>query len=237
MQENKKHISIKNWIKEERPREMLFEKGAENLSLTKLLAIIIRTGTKGKSAQDIALDLLNSAGSLRDIDKLTPYELAKIKGIGFSKAAQIKAAFELGKRLVNENKKNIKRITSFDEAIDYIYETQGIYLRDKENEYFYIMLLNTKNSPIETIMISKGSSNTTVVDIKEIVRISSIKNASSVILVHNHPSGDTEPSKNDIELTKKIKTALEFINVRLLDHIITGKNKSDCFSFAKNGII
>lgn len=232
-----KHIPIKYWLKEERPREMLFQKGAENLSLTKLLAIIIRTGTKGKSAEDIALELLNRFGSLRDIDKLTVTELAKIKGIGFSKAAQIKAAFEIGKRLINENRKTTKKITSFDEAIDYIYETQGVYLRDKENEYFYIMLLNTKNSPIDTIMISKGSLNATVVDPKDIVKAASIKNASSVILIHNHPSGDTEPSKNDIELTKKIKTALEFINVRLLDHIITGKNKSDCFSFAKNGII
>lgn len=216
---------------------MLFEKGAENLSLTKLLAIIIRTGTKGKSAEDLALDLLNRFGSLRDIDKLPVTELAKIKGIGFSKAAQIKAAFEIGKRLINESRKTTKKITSFDEAIDYIYETQGIYLRDKENEYFYVVLLNTKNSPIETVMISKGSSNATVVDPKEIIRISSLKNASSVILIHNHPSGETEPSENDIDLTKKIKKTLQLINVRLLDHIIIGRNKSECFSFAKNKII
>ena len=233
----RKRIPIKNWIKEERPREMLFEKGAENLSLTKLLAIIIRTGTKGKTAEDIALDLLNEYGSLRSIDKLKPEELAKVKGIGFSKAAQIKAAFEIGKRLVREERSKTSKITSLGDAIDYIYETQGLYLRDSDNEHFYVLLLNTKNSPIETILISKGSSNATVVDPKEIVKSASVKNASSVILIHNHPSGETDPSKNDIELTKRIKNALEVVNIRLLDHIIIGKNKSDSFSFAKNNII
>ncbi|MGC8867004.1 MAG: JAB domain-containing protein, partial [Elusimicrobiales bacterium] len=121
--------------------------------------------------------------------------------------------------------------------IDYIFETEGIYLRDREKEYFYILLLNNKNSPIETLLLSSGSSNATVVDSKEIVRLATIKNASSVIIFHNHPSGDTEPSRNDIELTKKIKSALELLNIHLLDHIITGKDRDDSFSFAKNRII
>ncbi|MCX7641132.1 MAG: DNA repair protein RadC [Elusimicrobiales bacterium] len=234
---NKKHIPINKWIEEERPREMLFKKGAENLSLASLLAIIIRTGTKGKSAQDIALELLNRFGSLREIDKMSFKELAEIKGIGFSKAAQIKAAFELGKRFLNEQSRNIKKIKSPDDAVEYIFETQGIYLRDKDNEYFYVLFLNTKNAPIDMIMISKGSSNATVVDAKEIVKHASLKNASGVILIHNHPSGDTMPSKNDIELTKKIKSALELVNVKVIDHIIIGKDKHECFSFTENGII
>lgn len=233
----KKHIPIKNWIKEERPREMLFEKGAENLSLTKLLAIIIRTGTKGKTAEDIALELLNQYGSLRAIDKLKPEELASIKGIGFSKAAQIKAAFELGKRLVGEERKSQPKITSLSDAIDYVYETKGVYLRDSESEEFYILLLNTKNSPIEMILIGKGSSNACIVDPKDVVKLASIKNASSVILIHNHPSGETQPSENDKKLTQRIKEALEFVNIKLLDHIIIGRNKTDTYSFAKNEML
>jgi DNA repair protein RadC len=232
-----KKLPINRWVKEERPREMLFEKGEENLSLTKLIAIILRTGTKGKTAEDIALELLNKFGSLREINKLEAKELAKIKGIGFSKAAQLKAAFEIGKRLIKEEKKKNRRITSFDEAIDYIFETRGIYLRDSEKEYFYSLYLNTKNSPLDTVLISTGTSNTTVIDIKEIIKFATLKNASAVILIHNHPSGDTEPSRNDIELTKKIKSALELLNIKLLDHIIIGKNKSDSFSFAKKSII
>ncbi|MEW6011917.1 MAG: RadC family protein [Elusimicrobiales bacterium] len=230
-------IPIKKWIKEERPREMLFEKGPENLSLTKLIAIILRTGIKGKSAEELALELLNKFGSLREIDKLDAKELSKIKGVGFSKAAQLKAAFELGKRLVWEEKKKTKKITSLDQALDYIFETNGIYLRDKEKEYFYILLLNTKNMPLENILISSGTYNAAAVDVKEIVKTASLKNAASVILIHNHPSGETEPSKNDIELTKKIKNALEIINIRVLDHIIIGKNKTDSFSFARSGML
>ncbi len=232
-----KNIPINRWIREERPREKLFEKGPENLSNSELLAIILRTGTKGKTAKDLALELLNNFGSLNSIDKMTAYELSKIKGIGFSKACGIKAAFELGRRLVKEERKKIKTITSLDQAIDYIFETEGIYIRDKEKEYFYMLLLNNKNSPIETVLLSSGTSNATVVDPKEIARIATIKNASSVIIFHNHPSGYSEPSKNDIELTRKIKSALKLLNIHLLDHIITGKNPSDCFSFAKKGLI
>ncbi|MEF3279473.1 MAG: DNA repair protein RadC [Elusimicrobiota bacterium] len=217
---------------------MLFEKGPENLPLSKLLAIILRTGTRGKTAEDLALDLLNKFGSLREIDKLTAYELSKIKGIGFSKAAQIKAVFEIGRRfIVEEKNKSAAKITSFNEAIDYIFETIGVYSRDKEKEEFHILLLNNKHIPMGHYCISIGSSNTTVVDIKEIVKLVSTKSASAVILIHNHPSGETEPSKNDIDLTKKIKSALEFINVRILDHIIIGKNKYNSFSFLQHGLL
>lgn len=230
-------LPIKKWLREERPREKLFDRGPENISNVDLLSIILRTGTKGKSAKDLAFELLNSLGSLNAIDKLSASELSKIKGIGISKAAQIKAAFELGKRLIKEERKKAKKITSLDDAVDYIYETEGIYLRNKEKEYFYILLLNTKNSPIDTILISSGSATATVVDSKEIVRIATLKNASNVIIFHNHPSGDTEPSRNDIELTRKIKSALELLNIKLLDHIIVGNNRSDIFSFARKGLI
>lgn len=234
---DKKKNSIKNWIREERPREKLFDCGAENLSNSELLAIIIRTGTKGKNARDLALDILNKFGSLNAIDKLTAYELSKIKGIGFSKSVQIKAAFELGRRLIREERIRQRKITSLDEAVDYIFETQGLYIRDKDKEYFFILLLNIKNSPLETLMISSGSSNATVVDIKEITRIALSKNASGVIVFHNHPSGDTNPSRNDIEITAKIKSALELFNIRLIDHIIIGKTASESFSFAKHCMI
>jgi DNA repair protein RadC len=228
---------IKEWIEEERPREMLVKIGAENLPLSKLLAIILRTGKEGTSAEELAKLLLNRYGSLRAIDSVPVSELSNIEGIGFTKAVQIKAALEIGKRLLKEQAQAKKKLKKPDDVIEYVSEYYAPYLRDNEKEFFNVILLDIKNKPIDNIQISKGSINATVVDPKEIVKNASLKSASSIILVHNHPSGEIEPSQNDVELTNRIKNACDILNIKVLDHIIIGKNVGDFYSFAKHGLI
>src|SRR3990170_189927 len=149
--ENRENRPIKKWVKEERPREMLIKQGPEALSLSKLLAIILRTGKEGISAEELAKRLLNRFGSLRDIDSASISEICKIGGIGPAKAAQIKAALELGKQLYKEDAKKKKRIKNAEDVINYVAEYYGPYLRDAKKEFFSIILLDIKNKPIENI--------------------------------------------------------------------------------------
>jgi len=228
---------IKEWIEEERPREMLVQRGAENLPLSKLMAIILRTGRAGMSAEELAKLLLNSFGSLRAIDSAPISELYGIEGIGPAKAVQIKAALELGKRLFKESAKTMKRLKKPEDVIGYVSEYYAPYLRDREKEVFNAILLDIKNKPIDNVEISIGSVSATVVDPREIVRAASLRSASSIILVHNHPSGETMPSQDDIELTERIREACKTIGVKVLDHIIIGKNADDFYSFAKEGLM
>ncbi|HRT36938.1 MAG TPA: DNA repair protein RadC [Caldisericia bacterium] len=234
---NKEYVPIKNWIKEERPREMLIKYGEKNLSLSKLLSIILRTGKEGESAEELAKKILNKYKSLREIDSVSIDELCKIEGIGLAKAAQIKASFEIGKRLMKETSSEKKKIKSPDDIIDFVSEYYGSYLRDVKKEFFNIILLDIKNKIVDSIELSKGSINASVVDPKEVIKEATLKSASSIILVHNHPSGDTEPSTDDINITKKIKEACDIVGIKVLDHIIIGKNKEDYTSFAKLGLI
>jgi len=234
---NKEYVPIKNWIKEERPREMLIKYGEKNLSLSKLLSIILRTGKEGESAEELAKKILNKYKTLREMDSVSIDELCKIEGIGLAKAAQIKASFEIGKRLMKETSSEKKKIKKPDDIIDFVSEYYGSYLRDVKKEFFNIILLDIKNKVIDSIELSKGSINASVVDPKEVIKEATLKSASSIILVHNHPSGDTEPSTDDINITKKIKEACDIVGIKVLDHIIIGKNKEDYTSFAKLGLI
>ncbi|MEF3245335.1 MAG: DNA repair protein RadC [Caldisericaceae bacterium] len=228
---------IKEWIKDERPRELLVKKGAKSLPLSKLLAIILRTGKEGVSAEELAKRLLNHFGSLRAIDSASISEICKIEGIGPAKAAQIKAAFEIGKLLYEEKAEKKRQIKKAEDVLSYVAECYGPYLRDERKEFFNVIFLDIKNKPIDRIEISKGSINATVVDLKEIIKEATMRSASSIILVHNHPSGDTEPSPEDIELTRRICEACEIVGIKVLDHIIIGKNQEDYFSFAKQGLL
>lgn len=228
---------IKEWIKDERPRELLVKKGAKSLPLSKLLAIILRTGKEGVSAEELAKRLLNHFGSLRAIDSASISEICKIEGIGPAKAAQIKAAFEIGKLLYEEKAEKKRQIKKVEDVLSYVAECYGPYLRDERKEFFNVIFLDIKNKPIDRIEISKGSIDATVVDLKEIIKEATIRSASSIILVHNHPSGDTEPSPEDIELTSRICEACKIVGIKVLDHIIIGKNQEDYFSFAKQGLL
>lgn len=231
------NLPIRKWIKEERPREMLIEDGPDKLSLSKLFAIILRTGREGISAEELAKRMLNKFGTLRGIDTASISELCKIEGIGQAKASQIKAALELGKRLFREGAQKQKRIKSPDEAIGYVAEYYGPYLRDTKKECFHIILLDVKNKPLDNIEISKGSIDASIVDPKEIIKQATWQSASSIILVHNHPSGETEPSAEDMRITNTIIDACKLVGIKVLDHIIIGKNKEDYYSFANKGLI
>ena len=231
------NLPIRKWVKEERPREMLVKDGADKLSLSKLFAIILRTGREGISAEELAKRLLNRFGTLRGIDSAPIPEIRKTDGIGMAKATQIKAALELGKRLYRESAKLQKKIKSPDEAMCYVAEYYGPYLRDAKKECFHIILLDVKNKPLDNIEISKGSIDASIVDPKEIIKEATWQSASSIILVHNHPSGETEPSAEDTKITNTIVDACKLVGIKVLDHIIIGKNKEDYYSFANKGLI
>ena len=228
---------IKKWVKEERPREMLMKYGPASLSPSKLLAIILRIGKEGTSAEELAKRLLNKFGSLRAIDSAPISEICKIGGVGTAKATQIKAALELGKRFFKETAEKKKRIKNAQDVINYVAEYYGPYLRDAKKEFFSIILLDIKNKPIDNLEISKGSINASIVDPKEIIKEATLRSASSIILVHNHPSGDAEPSPEDIETTRLVIQACELVGIKVLDHIIIGRNEGDYVSFAREGLI
>lgn len=228
---------IKKWVKEERPREMLIKSGPSSLPLSKLLAIVLRTGKEGTNAEELAKRLLNHFGSLRAIDSASISDLCTIEGIGPAKAAQIKAALEIGKLFYKEKAEKKQRIKKAEDVVNYVAEYYGPYLRDAQKEFFNVILLDIKNKPIENLELSKGSINASIVDPKEIIKEATLRSASSIILVHNHPSGDAEPSAEDIELTKRVTQACEVVGIKVLDHIIIGRNEEDYVSFVKAGLM
>lgn len=237
VKEHSNFLPIKNWVEEERPRELLIKKGEKFLSLAKLLAIILRTGREGESAEDLAKKLLNHFGSLSAIDNATVNEISRIPGIGLAKACSLKASLELGKRLLAERAEGHKKLKSPQDVINYVSEKIGPYLFNAKKEFFSVIFLDIKNKVIDTLELSKGSNNASIVDIKEIISEAVKRLASSVILVHNHPSGETEPSKEDISLTKRIREACNICGIKVLDHIIIGRNKDSYTSFLKLGLI
>lgn len=228
---------IHTWIEDERPREMLIMHGADKLPLSKLLAIVLRTGDTGVSAEELARQILNRFKTLRGLDSVSVSELCAVKGIGVAKAAQIKAAFEIGKRFYREEAEKKKKIKSPGDVVIYVSEHYAPYLRDAKKEFFNIILLDTRNKVIDNIEISRGSSTASIADPKEIVREAMLKAASSIILVHNHPSGEAEPSKGDLETTKRIYEACRLVGIKVLDHVIIGSNKEDYLSFSEKGLI
>ncbi len=227
-------MGIKEWVEEERPRELLLANGAENLALAKLIAIILRTGERGVSAEELARSILNKYHSLRALEQAPIEELLEIPGIGPAKIAQLKSAFELGRRLYREETKMTPAINFPEDAIQYVQKKIGTYLRDAPQEYFYIILLNIRNRIIKDIEINKGTLTSSIVDIQQIMREALQSKSAAMILVHNHPSGDTNPSKEDIRLTQQIIEAGKLLNLQILDHIIIGNDPHAYYSFKKN---
>ncbi len=232
-----KHIAIKYWVEDERPREMLLKLGAENLPNTKLLAILLRTGTFGNSAEDIARKLMNHFKSLRNLDQASPEDLCQVDGIGMAKAVQIKAAMELGKRMSREAASQMTKIQSPEDVVQYVADEIGVYHRDIKKEIFSMILLNVKNKPIKTVHLTQGTIDTCMVDPREVILHATKHSASAVILVHNHPSGEAHPSRDDMSTTHTIAKACELVHIRILDHIIIGSNIDQYYSFAKNGLL
>lgn len=225
-------LSIKNWAVEDRPRERLLSKGIQSLGNTELIALLIGTGTKEISAVDLARQILIKAdNNLNLLGKFSVDDLQKQKGIGKAKAISIIAALELGRRRKLSEALERPKITSSKDVYDIIFPL----ISDLPHEEFWILLLNRSNKIIDKNKISQGGVAGTVIDVKIILRNAIEKLASSVILCHNHPSGNIEPSKADIGITRKLKDAAEVMDIKLLDHIIVAD--SSYFSFLDEGIL
>jgi DNA repair protein RadC len=234
---NRGNVPIREWIEEERPREMLLCSGAESLPLAKLLSIILRTGRRGESAEELSRTMLNAFSGLRGMDAASVVEMRGIKGIGPAKAAQIKAAFEIGKRLCREKAKRRERIENARNAVDYVAAYYGPYLRDARCEFLCAIMLDCRNRPIRAVEISKGGPGHVSADPRQIVREAVSLAASSILLVHNHPSGDGEPSADDVSFTAAVGDACQLFGIRLLDHVIVGRDRRDYYSFARTRLL
>jgi DNA repair protein RadC len=213
-------MKIKEFSKDERPRERMLSFGAESLSNAELLAIILRVGSKNENVIEMSQKIL----SKYPVEKLSDpsiKELCNIKGIGEAKALQIKAIFELNKRSVC---KKIVKISSPKNVFEYF-----SFIFNKKQENFYILCLDSKNQIISHKLIAIGTLDSVIIHPREVFKEAIKESAQNIILVHNHPSGDPTPSLADKEITKKLETASQTIGIGLLDHIIIGKDK--WFSF------
>ncbi|MBL4625575.1 MAG: DNA repair protein RadC [Flavobacteriales bacterium] len=225
-------LSIKAWAEDDRPREKLASLGRSALSDAELVAIIIGSGSPKESAVELSKRILHSIGNnLSELGRVTIADLMKFKGIGEAKAITIVAALELGRRRKENEPKLKPKIATSKDAFDVIFPV----LADLPHEEFWVILLNQNNKVIAISCISRGGVSGTVADAKLIFKVVLEKLASSVILSHNHPSGNLKPSKSDIDLTKKLKAGGKLLDIAVLDHLIIGD--SDYYSFADEGII
>ncbi len=224
--------SIKNWAADDRPREKLVSKGIESLSDAELIAILIGSGNRNESAVELTKRILSDTeNNLNELAKLNLSDLQKYKGIGGAKAVSIVAALELGKRRNISEVIERRQIKSSKD----IFELFGQKLGDLPYEEFWLTMVNRANKIIELRKISAGGVSGTVTDIKIILKAAIEKTASGIIVCHNHPSGNIKPSNSDINLTKKLKSACNIVDIPLLDHLIV--SYSDYYSFADEGFI
>ena len=222
--------------KNERPRERFVRLGASAISDAELLAIFVRVGVKGSSAIDIGRKLLKKHGSLTELGGLTVRELSQEHGLGLAKAAQLLSAFELGARCANE--KMCRTPMSSAEAI---YHAIAPRLAHERKEHVLIILLDSKLRGVRTIELSVGNANTALCEPRDVLHHVLINRATAFVLIHNHPSGDPHPSKQDIVLTRNIAEASVLLNIRFVDHMIIGRPSDDSnhpyYSFASEGRI
>lgn len=224
--------TIKQWAKDDRPREKLIELGADKLSNSELLAILIHNGTPKKSAVDLAKDILKlGSDSLNELGKLTLKELMTVKGIGAAKAVTIAAALELGRRRQSGSLLHKNYLTSAKEIAAFLHER----LKDHQHEVFAIIFLNQSCKVNGFEIVSQGGITGTIADPRLILKKALEKNAVSIILCHNHPSGSLKPSRADEALTERIKIAAGFLDIEVKDHIIVSEN--GYYSFADEGLL
>lgn len=225
-------FGIKSWAEEDRPREKLLQKGRAALSDAELMAILLGSGTAKLSAVDVAKLVLSAAGNdLNALARFSVKELMRQKGIGEAKAITIVAALELGRRRKEADAPARTTITSSRD----IYRVVRPYLQDLPHEEFWVVLLNRANVVMRTVAVSRGGVAGTVADPKLIFKEALEQLASSIILVHNHPSGNKNPSAADIALTRKLKDAGHFLDLPILDHLIY--TDTGYFSFADEGML
>lgn len=224
-------MAINQWPEQERPREKLLQRGAAALSDAELLAIFIRSGVPGKTAVDLARELLARYGGLRELLAANPEELYEAPGFGEAKYAQLQASLEMGRRFLAEKLKRDTILNSTRDTRDFL----QAQLRDRRNEVFCVLFLDNQHRVLAFEEMFQGTLNGTAVYPREIVKRALRHNAAAVILVHNHPSGVAEPSQADELLTNRLKEALTLVDIRLLDHLVVGDGET--VSFSERGLI
>jgi DNA repair protein RadC len=224
--------TLTHWAQEDRPREKMLSRGLSSLTDAELLAILIGSGTVGENAVTLAQRILASVEqNLHELGKRSAKELQRFKGVGQAKAVTIAAALELGRRRQLSDLRTRPRITSSRDA----YQVIAAQLSDLHHEEFWLLLLNRANEVFARQCLSVGGSSGTVVDIKLVLKAALDARASSFIAIHNHPSGNLEPSRADIDLTEKLKQSGLILDLPLLDHLIVSER--GYFSFADEGRI
>lgn len=225
-------IRIKDIPTSDRPIERLINNGVESLSNIELLTILIKSGTKEKSAKNIAEEILQNTTNLKELTNMSLEQLSLIKGIGHKKAATILAALELAKR-VNNNIETLNERKITDSTL--VFEYYKNKIGDKLQEHFYCIYLNTAKKVIKDKLLFIGTINQSVVHPREIFKEAYLLSASSIICVHNHPAGSIFPSKEDITLTNKLVEIGNLLGIKIIDHVIVTKN--NYYSFFENNDI
>ncbi len=227
-----KNLTIKDWALEDRPREKLLSKGLSSLTDAELIAILIGSGIKNESAVELAKKILKAVkNNLNELGKLSVEDLMTSKGIGEAKAITIIAALELGRRRKLADIMEKKKISGSKDVFEFFQPV----LADLPYEEFWILLLNRSNKIIEKFKISQGGISGTVIDVRMILKNAIEKLASSIILCHNHPSGNLQPSEADKKITTKLQDAANIMDMQVLDHLII--TDSSFYSFADEGIL
>lgn len=230
MEELNGHLPLKQWAEDDRPREKMMRQGRQYLSDAELLAVLLGSGSAGESALHLARKILQSAGnSLHELGKWSIRDLQRFRGIGEAKAIVILAALEIGRRRQISEAPERAQIRSSRDAFVLLEPV----LADHAHEEFWVLLLNRANRVIRLERISTGGTAGTVVDAKIIFRKALENQASGIILAHNHPSGNIQPSQPDMDLTRRLREAGNFLDIAVLDHIIIGEKHF--FSFADEG--
>ncbi|APY08986.1 hypothetical protein BWZ20_12065 [Winogradskyella sp. J14-2] len=232
MSENSSSFSIKNWSQDDQPREKLRDKGKTVLSDAELVAILIGSGSREESAVDLCKRILASVdNNLNALGKLSIKQLMEFKGIGEAKAITIAAAMELGRRRRLEDAVQLDKITSSRSVFDVMQPILG----ELPHEEFWILYLNNSNKVIQKNQLSKGGITGTLVDVRLVLKSALEVGATALILCHNHPSGTLKPSQADKDITQKLKTAAQSLDIKVLDHLIITENTY--FSFADESIL
>ena len=222
---------IRDWPKDERPREKLLARGAATLSDAELLGIFLRTGIPGKNAVELGRDLCQHFGSLGRLLTATEKEFCAVRGMGQAKYTQLQAILEIARRTLREELQRGNALESPGAVRDYL----QLALDGRRQEVFLVLFLDTKHHVIASEEMFHGTLNHTAVYPREVVKRALAHNAAAVIFAHNHPSGLPEPSQSDVQLTIALKSALNLVDVRVLDHFVIAE--TGCLSFAERGML
>jgi len=223
--------AIKNWPKDERPREKLLKFGEHTLTNAELLAILLRSGVKGNSAVDLGRKIIAKFKTFRNLSHTDISQWKEFKGLGEAKICQIKAAIEIGRRFMTEEKKSKGKVKSSKEVADLFMPR----MRDLKKEVFKVLLLDGRNNITDIVEIDEGTVTQTTPYVREIISKALQNFSPAIVCVHNHPSGDSKPSQEDKNFTKELVNAGKFMQVKILDHVIIGDNQY--FSFADKKLI